>query len=511
MTERQLAEEAVPRVTSLKVKSVGTGAAIVQSAGLIAPAVGLTAANVFIAGLAGEAAPLTMVIGTLICLAFAKTIGDFARQLPSAGSFYTYLTKTFGIKSGFVTGVMLFLAYILLLPFQVSFVGNFIHSILLTSNIHIPWQVFALVLMVFSTVLAATGIQPALRVALVLLGIELAAFTILSILIVAHGGATGNSVQPFNPANSLKGSSGIFLSVVFTIFLFAGFESSTALGEEAKDPHRTIPRALLGTVGIIGAFFVFVTYAETIGFGLSAHGLKTFETDFIPFNTLANQYANGALSTLINLATISSFITVNVVTVNAVARVIFGMGRDRLLPAAFGRVNARQAPHLAAYVVGGWGVASSLIFGTIWGPENIAAWVAYVATLLFIGAYVMVMIGLPRYYYKHRRDQFNWVSTMIVPVVGLAGVLFVLYGTVHPFPAAPYSYFIWATIVLILAMTGLGWYLEQRNPRLVDEAGQLFATEELVERDAYEGQVATVPVPGPDQIAEDRAIRPDLS
>ena len=227
-------------VTALKAGSVGTGGAIVQSAGLIAPAVGLTSANVFIAGLAGEAAPLTMVIGTIVCLCFAKAIGDYARKLPSAGSFYTYLTKTFDARVGFVAGAILFLAYLLLLPFQISFVGLFIQN-LIASHVNIPWQVFAAVLMVVSTGLAVAGVQPALRVALGLLAIELFAFTLLALLIIVQGGATGNSIQPFNPGQSLTGFSGIALSVVFTIFLFAGFESSTALGEEVKDTTRTIP------------------------------------------------------------------------------------------------------------------------------------------------------------------------------------------------------------------------------------------------------------------------------
>ena len=108
------------RISALKAGSTGLGGAVVQSAALIAPAAGATAGFVFIASESGFASPFSMVVGMVFSLCLAVIIGEFARKLPAAGSFYNYLTHAFGPKVGFVTGVMLFGAYVLLLPFQMS-------------------------------------------------------------------------------------------------------------------------------------------------------------------------------------------------------------------------------------------------------------------------------------------------------------------------------------------------------------------------------------------------------
>jgi amino acid transporter len=469
------------RVTTLKSHSVNLWGAVAQSAALIGPAAGVTAGNIFVAGLSGPASPLAFVIGLIVCLSIAKVVGDYARQLPSAGSFYTYLTNTFGPKTGFVTGVLLFGAYIVLLPFQLSFFGFFTQNVVAAGGVHIPWQLFALALIALSTSLAVIGIRPSLTAGLIGLTFEMAVFTILSLLIIAHGGATGNSIQPFNPTESSQGVSGLLLACVFTIFAFVGFESATTLGEEARNPTHTIPRAVLLTTLLVGIFYVLVAYAEVIGFGLSQSGVHALQTDPIPFNTLALRYGNSLLSSLVNLATMSSFIALDIVTVTAASRMVYAMGRDGLLPRIFGRVNRRRSPHIASLAVGLFGVLSSEILGSIFGPENWASWAAFIATLFFIVAYVLLNAGVIKFYWQHHRSEFRWLQHIVFPCVGLAGMGLVLYGNVYPVPPAPLSYFIYLTAAIIIGAAIIAWWLEAKDPQAVQQAGQLFAAAEDVE------------------------------
>lgn len=470
-----------PKVTTLKSHSVGLSEAVAQSAALIGPAVGVTAGNVFVAGLAGAASPLAFVIGLIVCLSIAKVVGDYAKQLPSAGSFYTYLTNTFGARVGFVTGILLFGAYIALLPFQMSFFGFFTSNLLLSIGVQIPWQVFALALILISTGLAIIGIRPSLTVGLVGLAFEMTVFAVLALLIIFHGGAAGNSLQPFNPAQSFQGFSGLLLSCVFTIFAFVGFESSTTLGEEAREPRRTIPRAVILTTLLIGLFYVLLAYAEVIGYGISASGVKALQADQIPFNTLALRYGNGLLSTLIDLATISSFIALNIVTVAASSRMFYAMGRDRMLPNIFSRVNARHSPYIASLAVGAFGLVTSLVFGSIYGPENWSSWAAFLSTLFFIAAYILLNIGVIKYYAQHHRSDFGWIQHIILPCVGLIGMGLVLYGNIYPVPAAPLNYFIYFTIALIIVAYIVAWRLEAKDPEILSQAGQLFAAVEDIQ------------------------------
>ena len=330
---------------------------MVQSAALIGPAVGATVGLVFIASETGIASPFAMVVGMLFSLCLAVVIGEFARKLPAAGSFYTYLTQAFGPKAGFLTGVLLFGAYILLLPFQLSFFGTFLSDYLATQGVTIGWQVLAAALILLTTLLGVAGIAPTLRVGLFALAFEIVVFSIIAIVILVKGGADGLSLEPFNPANSFDGFSGVIYGLVFAIFAFVGFESATTLGEEAQEPHRTIPKAVLITTLAIGLFYTLLIYTGVVGFGIDGKGLHALQNDTAPFNTLADTFVGSWLATLSTLAVVSSLIALNIVTVSAAARMVFAMGRDRMLPSWFAAINARQAPARAVLAVGAFAVA----------------------------------------------------------------------------------------------------------------------------------------------------------
>lgn len=469
--------------------SIGLAGAVAQSAALVGPAVAAAVGNAFIASLAGAASVLAFAIGTVICVLIAMVIADYARELPSAGSFYTYLTKSFGPKTGFVTGNLLFGAYVLLFPFQLSFFGFYVHGLFQANfSVNVPWQVFAIAIIAFSTTLAVLGVRYSLHAGLIGLGFEVSVFTAFAILIVVKGGAAGQSIKVFDPSQAPKGfSSGLLIACVYTIFAFVGFESATTLGEEAKQPRRTIPRAVMLSTILLGAFLCFVTYAEVIGFGVSSKGINALIADPSAFNTLAHRYGNSFLAGLLDVAVISSFIALNVVTVNAVSRMIFAMGRDRMLPSVFGRLNRRQAPWVAALGAAIVGLAASLIFGMRYGPEVYASWSAYFATLFFIGAYVLLCVGVIRFNRKRHAQDFRWVRHAGVPIVGLAGIGLVLYGNIYPLPPNPLRWFIPATVVVIGVAVAAAHYLQRKDPDRVRRAGAILAAADIDKHSVLEG------------------------
>jgi amino acid transporter len=481
------ADHANASQAGLERHAIGLPAVSVQSAALIAPAAGSVAGLAFIVGYAGGATPLAFLIGLIVCICIALVIGEYAKRLPSAGSFYTYLTRTFGPKTGFVTGVMLFGAYLLLFPFQLDFFGNFVSSLFAASGIHISWVVFSIALIVLSTTLAVLGIKPSLRTGLVGLAFEMTVLTVFSIVIIVKGGASGNTLRAFNPTASLKGTGGLLTAVVYTIFAFVGFESATTLGDEAKQPRRTIPRAVLLTTLVVGVFYVLVSYAVAIGFGLSSAHVNALVSAAAPFNTLADHYGNGVLSVFVNLAVVSSFIALNIVTVIAVSRIFWKMGRDQLLPQVLGRVNRWRAPYVACLFAGGLALVAALGFGQAYTPLAFASWVSYFATLFFIAAYLMISGGLIRFVWCDYRSEFSWVRHVALPVISIAAMVWVLYGNIHPYPPAPLRWFIYATVGVIIIAIGIAFWLEARRPAAMRRAGQVLADIEVGEEVALAG------------------------
>jgi amino acid transporter len=471
----------------LEQQAIGLPAVTAQSAALIAPAAGSVAGLAFIVSYSGGATPLAFLIGLLVCVCIALVIGEYARRLPSAGSFYTYLTRTFGPKTGFVTGVALFGAYLLLFPFQLDFFGNFVSSLLAASGVHIAWWVFSAALIILSTALGVLGVKPSLRTGLIGLGFEMLILTIFSLVIIFQGGASGNTLQVFNPSSSLQGNSGLLTAVVYTIFAFVGFESATTLGDEAREPRRTIPRAVMLTTLVVGIFYVIVSYAVTIGYGVSTKGATALASAGAPFNTLADRFGDGTLSLFVNLAVISSFTALNIVTVVAVSRIFWKMGRDGLLPEAFGRLNTQQSPYVACLFSGAIALVASIVFGLIYGALNFASWLSYFATLFFIAAYLLISVGLIRFMWRDHRSEFNWAKHALLPVISIAAMIWVLWGNIHPYPPAPLRWFIYATVGVLAAATLVAQWLAKNRPAAMERAGMLLGDVETEREQALAG------------------------
>lgn len=477
--------------------AIGGVEAIVQSAADVAPAVAVVTSGVFIISLAGLASPLSMLLGTLIALCLAKVMADFARKLPTSGALYTFMTRAFGAKTGFVCGMMLYLSYVLLLLFQLSFFGQFEQQILHTS---IPWWLFAAFLILFNTLLAASGVAPSLRIGLIGLAFESIIFLILAVLIVIKGGADGNTLSVFNPS-SAPDTSGLLLGIIFGIFVFVGFESATTLGEEMHDPEIHIPRALYWSVGLIGIFVVFVVYSMVIGFGADSAGLEALQNDSVPFHTLAGQYGNGVLQVLVDVATTTSFFALNLVMVIASSRMMFHLSREGLLPARLAGVNKAQTPSVAAWITGAATFAIVCIAGAFWGALNVSNWAAFLSTLFFIAVYVAACVGVVFFYARHYRSELHPVGKVLIPALALVGMGAVLYGNLHPFPEPPLNYFPFATIAVILALIAWARHLEQKDPVRFHEESRAFggAAPDATASIAVEPQA---PISPPSQITD---------
>ena len=102
------------------------------------------------------------------------------------------------------------------------------------------------------------------RVAFILESVSVTIILILCIAVYVHNGGVIDTHQL-----ALKGAEpgGIVVGMVLAIFAFVGFESAGALGQEAKDPAQSVPRAILWSCGIIGVFYLIVVYAQIYGFG----------------------------------------------------------------------------------------------------------------------------------------------------------------------------------------------------------------------------------------------------
>ena len=131
--------------------------------------------------------------------------------------------------------------------------------------------------------------------------------------------------------------SGVRLGVVLALFSFAGFESATTLGHEARNPLRTIPRAVIQSALLAGLLFLTCAYAETLGFRQLHQDLGATQAPFRPLSALAHIPVFGLL---IDIGAFVSMFACTLACITAAARVLLKMAHDGLVHAHLGRAHA---------------------------------------------------------------------------------------------------------------------------------------------------------------------------
>ncbi len=455
---------------------MGLGGAVVMSAALMGPAVSVYFNPQLVAGFAGAAMPLVMAMSLIASLIVANGVAEMSRELPSAGAFYTYVARGVGPRSGFVTGILMFLAYALLVPAELALIGIYSQDLLEGYGVSIPWAVISLLFAAAMLALSWRGIAGSLKTALTLFAIEVVVILVLSLIILVKGGADGLSVDPLLPSSSPDGLSGLALGMVFGVLSFVGFESAATLGEEVQEPRRNVPRGIFGAVLLVGVIYLVTTYAEMVGFGVDNVARLTGDT--APFTTLAEEYAPG-LEVLVGLAGVSSIFAVIMNSHSGITRIVFAMGRERMLPARLAAVHPTHGTPSAAIIANTvFAVVVTLLIGTWVGPFNAYAYLGSLLTLAIIPVYILTNAACLRYFATVAKARQRPLQHVVLPILGMLVMLIPIYGLVWPIPDAPYNLFPYLVLLAIAVSGAVAWTIGKQRPEALARAGAVLAAAE---------------------------------
>ena len=477
----QVQEASVSRSNSLQrgVLSVPNGIALAAAA--MAPVLAVVLNAPAAAPEAGMALPLSFLVAFVACLFIGNNVVQFSRKLPSAGSFYTFNTYGLGRTAGFFTGWLFAIGYGILAPGLFDAFGSFLHDYLLsTFNSNVPWWLCSLFGLAMVLGLSLRSIRASVRVDLTLLVLEVIIFLTLSIVAILHAG-DGNTVKAFLPSSSPHGVSGVGLGVVFGILSFIGFDAAATLGEETKDPKRNIPIAVGGALVAVGVFYVFVMYALTAGYHLNnAAQMSKFLTDPNPFVTLAHRYTSWLLQP-VELAAVAGIFSCFLAIHNTTVRVMYSMGRDKVIPSAMGRVHSKWfSPHVAILSLAAFTVVVGLGTGLWIGPGATGAYgfTGSIGTVAIVLVYSASSFALIRFFWK--LPERNIVKHVILPLLGVAAFLYPLWSVAKPGQSWPYNLVFWIVIAWIVIGIGLYRYFLHKAPERIAALGTFVADDELL-------------------------------
>jgi amino acid transporter len=489
-----------PEDRGLRREAIGLREVFFQSVTHMAPAAAVAFSIIVGANFASGALPLSVLFALVGCLLVAISIGQLAKHLPSAGGFYTYTARGIHPSIGFLVAWGYAFVEPLVAPALYLIFAQVVAGTLQTEfgwSFSTWWWICAIAAAVLVFLLGWYGIQISTRVGTILGVFEIGVFTALAIWLIVDAGSSNDlSVfgTSFATVPGFDGVSGVIAGSVYTILAFIGFEAAAPLAEEAKDPRRTIGRAVILSCIGIGVFYVLTTYAADVYFGPGRFSEFPAFGGGNPWDALARA-AWGAGWVLIFLAIANSAIANSNASSNAATRTWFAMGRIRLLPAMLGRTHPiHRSPHVAVFVQFVIGVGVALWLGAQYNSPFLAfAILGTIIGAVVIGIYMAVNLACLLFYAREHRNEFNLFLHGVIPILGILAfvpaflVAIGVGGSVFDFVSQlPYPFSVVGPVVGIWYVIGIVYliYLYARKPERLRDTARVFIEEEVAEASA---------------------------
>ena len=428
---------------------------LAQSISTIAPTTTPVATIPLVCALAGNGTWLAYVLASLAILLVAACISKFARYSASPGSLYTYTAQIMPPAIAAASAWSLLLAYI---ATGASVIGGFYHYgnlLLRDATGHGTSAVFlALLATAISIWIAWRDVKISARVMLWIEAVSVSLILILIILVLTHAGFHIDREQLH-----LRGmtGSGLRLGLVLALFSFVGFESATTLGSEARNPLKTIPRAVMQSALLAGAIFILCAYTEVLGLRVAGQNLATNQA---PMRVLAGVAEIPVLGLLIDIGALVSMFAGTLACITAAARVLLLMSHDGLAHNGLRATHRRnETPGRALLVTGIAAVVPVAVLAIRRASGlDVYGWMGSLATYGFIVAYALVCLALPSYLRAHGKYS---VGAHVLSWFACVAMILALIGNIYPVPEGPYGRLPYIYLGYLLA--GMLWFFLRRR------------------------------------------------
>jgi APA family basic amino acid/polyamine antiporter len=387
------------------------------------------------ANYAGPAVALCYVLAGIASLFAALCYAEFAAMIPVSGSAYTYAYVTFGELFAWVIGWDLLLEYLFSVStvavgwsgYFTGFLGLFgLHLLpdfssapfMLDAHDHIQLSgaiinLPAIGVVAFCTLLLYFG----LRLSSLTNNLMVLANITILLMVIVFGAAYIHPEywHPFLPENTGVeghfGLSGVLRGSAVIFFAYVGFDVASTAAQEARDPQKSMPIAILGTLAFCTILYILMALVMT---GM-AHYQKLDGPS--PIAMAISEAGPGLawLNAFVKLGATVGLATTVLATMYGQVRVLYSMSNDHLLPANFGKVHKRhKTPYVATFMTGG---AAAVIAALL--PIGILGELVSIGTLL---AFVFVCGGI-LYLRYHDPEAHRPFKTPFFPYVPILGIL----------------------------------------------------------------------------------------
>ncbi|MBE7213084.1 MAG: amino acid permease [Gluconacetobacter diazotrophicus] len=304
---------------------------------------------------AGPAVIVSFVLAGLTAALTALCYAEMASAVPAAGSSYSYAYALLGELPAFLIGACLLLEYGVSASAVAVGWGQYLNELLMdVLGVRLPDALAkppgeggvvnlpAVLLVGLCAVLLLRGARESANVNAVLVGVKLLVLALFVCIAITH--FSPRNLRPFAP----HGIGGVGAAAGSIFFSFIGIDAVSTAGEEARDPRRTLPRAILLALLVVTAAYVLVALAA-----VGAQPWTRFAGQEAGLAVILHQLTGASWpAVVLCLGAIASIFSITLVVLYGQTRILFAMSRDGLLPAFLGRMDAaRQVPRQNTLVV----------------------------------------------------------------------------------------------------------------------------------------------------------------
>ena len=347
----------------------------------------------------------------------ALSYGHMAKAYPTAGSTYTYTRKAINSKLGVIAGWIVLLGYIFF-PMAIWLIGAAYLSAAVPA---VPSWVWLAGFIIVTSAINFFGAEVGSKINFVLVGIQVGiiiAFLAFTIKAITEGMGEGTlaSFSPFyNPDIDFSYT---VAGAAAACYCFLGFDALTTFTEDAVEPTKNIPRAIILTMLICGAIFLVVTYFTHL-----VHPSFEYANPDNAAYDIARQVAPPVFGAIFLVGTIVGQFAAGLSAQASGARLLYAMGRDGVMPKKFfGTLNPKtKTPANAIFLIGA--VALLAIF------LDVTKATAYINFGGFVAFFFVNLSGIAQYYVKKKERSLK--GTILYLIFPILGALLCLYLLVH--------------------------------------------------------------------------------
>ncbi|MHB1566442.1 MAG: APC family permease [Acidiferrobacter sp.] len=325
-----------------------------------------------------------LVVGLLMLLV-AMQVAALSQAAPAAGSLFVSVGRSLHPLAGLISGWAMVGGYLGALLAAPVIGGLFLDRAAAIVGVPLPWPPVACAFALLAWWLAVRDVGLAVRYSLAIELVSLVLIVVVGIAALWHSGGSMARVAPPRIQS-------FFRAMTLSVLAYGGFETAANLGREDRAPRRDIPRAIIVSVIVSLIFYVFMAYAEVSGYG---NRIAALAHTAAPLSQLAVADGLSGFAVLSDLAMAMAALSATIATLNSLSRLLYSMGRHRVLPGLFGTTGRHQTPAPALHTLGILTTAFALATALAhWSILSIIDVFGVFTALGFIVIYVLATVAV---------------------------------------------------------------------------------------------------------------------